>query len=341
MVANLYLHPDTFRYNGEDTTEQIALKFKMLMCDLRDIVYSGSDENKFFTTSSLATVQIGPSADDTLIEFAHKHLSGDEIAVFYSVIANVSSDIGSETLDEAQKKCIYKPDEEEVTALVVLNRPESDLDEEEKAKNEEERKKAHQSIVKNYIQFDEYRIVYNKNTWFYLRRQILGNHPGCPESFIDECRKYFPNLCFHSNCVEALCDEDFQYLDLVPRRIVYYLSCLNDKFFEFLEKWTLGSSSSSVNPNDILADFSGHFALDREGSIEMNPKKKADLTFNFENGNQSYTVLCEPHLKIDQIDDVINTSVSTERFNPRIYFCYDRPEVAGGKILVGSIGRHV
>ena len=71
-------------------------------------------------------------------------------------------------------------------------------------------------------------------------------------------------------------------------------------------------------------------------------RKKPRLTFDFRtNEGGRRDVLCEPHLKITQIDSNCTSTVHYLTFNPRIYFNFGEPTVEDGKILVGSIGRHV
>lgn len=337
MIANLYLHPDTFRYNGSDSRQQVERKLKLLVSDMADVVLEHKDENRFKAPTSLAFTPLYENV--CIYELADGCLSKDEAGVFYPIMANISDDYDSLTIDQLHDMCKYNEDETEVNSVLVLNQPEDYLAEKELESALEAEKLNRQSVVKDYITFDEYIVVYSRQTWNHLRRQILGNHPGEPSSFIPECRKYFSNLSIHDNCISSLVDDDFEYLKLIPRKIVYYLSCLNDKF----EEVRLSHRELGANPNVILADFSGQYGLDKDGSLQQRPEKKPYLTFDFVNTvGCSCTVLCEPHLKIEHEDNNCKIkNIDYDKFHPRIYFSYTNPEVAEGKILVGSIGKHI
>lgn len=337
MVANLYLHPDTFKYNGSDTRQQVEGKLKMLVSDMTDVLNVHKDENTFKVPTSLALTPL--YQDICIYEMASSCLSADEAGVFFPIMANTSENYDNLSVEQLHEMCRYHENETEVNSMLVLNQPEDYYTEDEKKEAAEQEKKNRKSVVTDYITFDDYKVVYSKQTWTHLRRQILGNHPGEPKDFILECRKYFTNLSIHDNCVVSLVDDDFEYLKIIPRRIVYYLSCLNDKFEDVrIRHKTLGS-----NPNVILADFSGMFGFDKEGSLQQRPEKKPYLTFVFNSPKgSSYSVLCEPHLKIEHEDcNCKIKNIKYDRFHPRIYFSYTNPEVANGKILVGSIGKHI
>lgn len=324
MVANLYLHPNAFEYNGVDSRQAVKDKLVALVGDMKEVVYLNNEENIFKLTNTFAETEI--FEDESIVDFVASELGYEERGIFFTMMANIADDFEGLSFDQLKEKCRYDSQEKDVNSIVILNNPQ-DLPE-----------KAGDAVRKDYISFDVYELVYNKHSWLHLRRQILGNHPKDPRSFIHECRKYFPNLVFHDNCVISLDDGVWKYLEMVPRRIVYYLACLNDKFEEVRKKF--GKS----NPNDILANFSGIFGLDRSGSLQQNPDKKSAITFGFksETDGKVYPVLCEPHLKIDHVDSNQKVrNINTRRFNPRIYFCYSSPEIANGKILIGSIGKHI
>lgn len=335
MIANLYLHPDTFRYNGSDSRQQVEGKLKMLVKDMADVLNEHNEENRFKVPTALVYTPI--YQDVCIYEIADSCFSKDEAGVFYPIIVNTSDEYDNLTLEQLHNMCMYSENETEVNSMLVLNQPEDYWNERDREEAKEAETMNRQSIVTDYIKFDEYKVVYNKQTWIHLRRQILGNHPGEPNFFILECRKYFPNLYIHDNCISSLVDDDFEYLKLVPRKIVYYLSCLNDKFIEVLHE---GFGS---NPNSILADFSGRYGLDKDGSLQQRPEKKPSLTFGFKDAEgNSCTVLCEPHLKIEHEDRNCKIrNINRHKFHPRIYFSYTNPGITDGKILVGSIGKHI
>ena len=318
MIANLYIHKDDFQYNGTDSKEQVELKMRALANDMRAVVYENNDENVFHGSNEALNCEVFSGV--SLINALSVFLNGDLCGIMYSMLANTAEE-SRESVEELQPLTIYRPDEEEVNTLLYLNRSYA------------EREKAH------YIQFENYEIVYNQSSWITLRRQILGNHPGTATAFIRDCRKYFCNLAIHDHCIDTLVDENYQYLSLVPRKIVYYLSCLNDGFSAVRE------SHSNIAPdaNSILEDFSGQYGLEMPGSIERDASKKPLLTFTFTSTadtNVAIDMLCEPHLKISQ-PDFSNQPVDYKSFHPRIYFHFGDATVENGKILVGIIGKHV
>lgn len=322
MIANLYLHKDAFEYNGIDSQDQVKDKLRAFADDMRGIVYSHSDENVFCVTSEVLTCEVFTGV--TLINSVSSYLDGDLVAIMYTILANQSEEY-NHSLDELKIMAQYRPDEEIVTSIVYLNKPKSEIEQ------------AH------FMQFDNYEIVYDKLSWITLRRQILGNHPGDPASFVVECEKYFTDLAIHSHCVESLQDDYYQYLDVIPRKIVYYLSCLNDGFKTIRDR----HRDNAPDANSILSDFSGCFGLEVPGSIERNPCKKDSLTYVFKktqfelDEDPNVPMLCEPHLKISQPDPGREGGVDYKTFHPRIYFHFGDEKVEGGKILIGSIGAHV
>lgn len=337
MIANIFLHPDTFVYNNSDTKDHVAEKLGALVDDMSRVVYEFSHENKFKVPISLTTVEVFPGYD--IFSFAEECLNNDEKGVFYSMMGNTSETFDNITLEELRDKCRYQVDETEVNSILFFNVPNEDLLEEDRTEQSDEEKKKHKSIINDYIEFDRYEVVYNQKTWFYLRRQILGNHPGDPEFFISECRKYFPMLSFHNNCISSLIDSNYNYLETSPRKLVYYLSCLNDCFCKFQKTY----SDITRDPDIILSDFSGRYGLDEPGSIQQNPEKKPYLTFGFRKNDKSEcNVICEFHFKISQQDsNCIVSNIDYSNFHPRIYFYYPDPTIEGGKIPVGSIGKHI
>jgi hypothetical protein len=185
-----------------------------------------------------------------------------------------------------------------------------------------------------YITFDEYTIVYSRDSLVKLRRQILGNHPGSVDNFLSECRKWFLNLEFHDNCKKSLIT-DYIYLDIIPRKLVYYLSCLNDGYAEIHKE----HQHHDQGINNTLKDFSGKYGLEDVGSRQGNPHEKAKLTFDFVVNGMTKQLYCEPHLKISTPD---NGKICNDlrKFNPRIYF-YPNYCVDSGIIYVGSMGTHL
>lgn len=337
MIANLYLHPDTFVHNGVDSKKDVCAKLIALVDDMAKVVYEHNDENRFKVPASFPCVHV--YKEMTIIDLAEQCLDNDGKGVFYSMLTDTSDSYDTVSLDELREMCTYRIDEEVVNSILVFNVPIEDLSEHNKADSEQEAKMAYQAVNRHYITFDKYEVVYSKQTWMNLRRQILGNHPGTPKTFVEECGKYFPNLCFHKNCESSLIDGDYNYLETSPRKLVYYLSCLNDKFFEIYKTHkTLGS-----NANTLLEDFSGMYGLDEPGSLQQRPEKKEALTFCFKkNDDSKCDVICEPHLKISQEDENCKCkNINYSKFHPRIYFYFPQSDVENGRIPVGSMGKHI
>lgn len=318
MIANLYIHKDAFQYNGTDSEEQVRNKLYAFASDMRVVVYENSAENVFRVSADALNCEVFSGV--SLIQAPSVYLDGDLSCIMYTMLANTSSEyIG--TIEEIQSLTAYRPEETEINTLLYLNRSIAVRDN------------------TRYIQFDNYEIVYNQSSWVTLRRQILGNHPGTTTSFIRDCRKYFSNLAIHDHCINTLEDENYRYLSIIPRKIIYYLSCLNDCFSSVKES----HSVTAPDANSLLEDFSGQYGLEEPGSIERDVCKKPLLTFSFSSTadiSTSIDMLCEPHLKISQ-PDFSNQPVDYKTFHPRIYFHFGDSSVENGRILVGIIGKHV
>ena len=329
MVAHIYLHPDNFRYNNVDSEAFLASKLKSLVNDMEEVVYEHNDENKFFVVPGLFEIDV--FYKEQLIPFVNKSLTGDEQGVLYTMLADVAEGTATMTLDELESRCHYRPEEETPTSMVVLNVPE-----------ENEEVAGEKGEPKDYIQFDHYEIIYGKNNWRTFRRQILGNHPGDdPAVFINECERYFPNLSFHANCTNSLVYKEFDCIHTCPRKIVYYLSCLNDRYHIICKEYH--DADRSNEPNDILADFSGRYGFDKAASIQGKPTSKNTRTFKFvhQDDKHEIDVLCDLHFKITSPDSRYKGRIC-DRYNPRIYFGI-RPngDYSSVKIYVGSIGEHL
>lgn len=340
MTANLYLHSENLKFNGIDSFEDIKQKLNIFASDMTSVVNEHNQENIFHVSDNVFSVNVFDGK--TIFEILSDCVQRDEYNIMLSILTNTSHSYNEMTLDDLDKMCFYQQGEEQVNSAVVLNRP---LLHKQTKEEIEEKKNKHQAVHKDYITFDKYEVVYDRNTWLFLRRQILGNHPGSRKSFVDECRRCFPDLYFHAHCEESLIDNNYNYLETSPRKLVYYLSCVNDQLQDFISVDYKGDTS---NPKQLLADFSGRYGLDEPGSLQQNHNKKAKLTFDFnytgEDNSKKMTkvdVYCEPHFKISQPDSNYRGKVNFDIFHPRIYFSFSNKEIENGKILIGSIGEHV
>ena len=309
MKANLYIHPDAIKRDNKDTEQEYIVKFKQLVDDLINIKYSYSGDNEFFVSDTLCTACL--SDNKNIFEIINK-LDTEERNFIFSVIYNTSAE-SNISLMSIRNLCKYKQDEQECNSVIYLYNP--------------------LGAIQNtpYLSFDEYVIVSGTDTWHTLRRQIIGNHPGSPDDFISECKIHFPDIVFHDNCILSIGG----YLNTIPRKIVYYLSCMNDKLLDFKMK------SGIKDVNTLLEQFCSKYGFDEAGSLQRTSYKKSLYTFNFlkcgceaNDSNNFKSITCDPHMKISSCDD-------KSPICARIYFHFGDDEIAKGKILVGSIGPHV
>lgn len=316
MKTFLHIHKDCFTYNGLDQEADIRAKLEAFVTDIRDIVYDAhTNDTQFVVPVDILSWEIFEKM--SFQKAISSYLDSDQSGIFYAMMGNMS-ETENLTLDTLREQCRYKAEEESIHSLLSFN-----IEKQEQINNP-------------YIQFDEYEIVYNKSTWDTLRRQILGNHPGTPSEFVKTSRVLFKNVEFHDECVNTLEDNEYKYLSIVPRKLVYYISCLNDCFYNHLSTY-----GNKRNENTLLADFSGKYGLDEAGSLQGNSKKKDLLRRTFKNAeNNDIQVLCEPHLKIASPDNNYQGKSVGRNFHPRIYFHYQRPEFPN-KVLVGAMGEHL
>lgn len=317
MKANLYLHADTLKYNGTDSEEVFNDKFTSLLNDLNEIRNQYGDNNTIVVSSSLSDGTVTLFEDKSIYDIAQT-LDYEEKNFVYALMYNTSN-VSDASLAEIEKKCVYDENETECNSVIYLNRPNPPK----------------LSYPIEYISFDRYEIVYGKDSWHTVRRQIMGNHPGTPHDFMEECKIHFPNIVFSSNCETSIVG----YLDLVPRKIVYYLSCMNDKLLNHMR------TTSTSDENTLLADFCGLYGFDEAGTRQGTPKKKEFYQYRFLKQGCSdlpknyKRITCDPHMKMSSCDS--NCRKAPKGFAGRIYFHFGDSEIAKDKILVGSIGPHV
>lgn len=303
MNVNLYLHESDFKYNGRDTVEDLKKRFKLLINDLS--VIQRTDTTLYYS-ESLSEITIYPKQN--IFEFAEQTLDEEEKGFFYA-LWDENAVYFSMGEDELEKKTHYLPDEQECNARVVLN-----------AVNTEE------SDNRRYITFDLYKVIYDSQSWNTLQRQILGNHPEDVNSFVLRCRTCFDKLVFGNKCHESMQET----IDICSRKIVYYLSCINDCFLDFLKVHPNKNST-----NVVLADFAGMYGMDRAGSLQRNAKDKANYTFEFDVDKRKRTCVCDAHFKIQHGD-----KGGKEREIARIYIYYGKADCPEEKVWVGAMGAY-
>lgn len=336
MKAVIVLHPKGLEYNGQDSYEDVVKKLRSFVVDISQIVRPKGNATPFIKdeihfSESIFSVPIYKKK--TLFDIANEEFVGSEADLFYSFFDSESyfEEMPYEVL---QEKTIFESDETDCTAIAVLNAlPKVFHDESERRAWENEKNR-------NYISFDRYEVVYDRHSWLYFRRQILGNHPGSEEDFISQCILYFDSLIFSNDCVTSITG----YLDKIPRRFVYYLSCINDNLKT--EYCKVYRKEGKININSFLEEFSGKYSFDKSGSMEMDTPNKENYTFAFSDGSQGDSVTkicCDAHVKIQYFDSncQLPEAKRGEKCHGRIYLHLGDPNDLTDKVKVGSIGRHV
>lgn len=303
MVAEFYIIAESFSQNPNFTTAEIEAKTKSLA---NDFVYirKYKDSNKLFVHPDIYNVNFvnNISISELLYndEIANNNLDRD-VRVFLKKII-CESESTTNTTQEVIDVLLPEHNENLCHGLIGFN------------------------LVANVK--PEFQVVYHLNGWLEFRRHYLELYPVNATFFIDECIKYFPELYFHERNKETV----GEILHNCPKKIVFHLTALNDKFKNLPQ--------AGLNRTQVLEQFSISAALDETASLEGNARRKPALTFKFTNNkNEIEDICCEPHLKLCRNDFYPgDTSYSNDR---RIYFHEGRVTVQEGKILIGHIGDHL
>lgn len=309
MKAKFYLHPDNLKYDSVNPKDRYYSNLDSLIKDLAEIVGDITEENRIICHTSLYSTEIadGMTIYDVIFR---EGVQEEEKAVLLGAISKLA-DVDEFDLVEVYSSTGYERSAQECHVPIVINRPCEKVD------------------FTNYMQFDTYELVYDKCSWRTVRRQILGNHPENAESFMKRAKAYFPNLMFSDNCERVV----GEYLETVPRKMVYYLSCMNDHLWNFWNKHPYKKSEKIY-----CADFAGQFGMDRTGSPESQPAKKGDYTFEFVINGHTEMLCCDPHFKGTHVDENCNVPgiQPSDPYHSRIYFAINESGV-----YVGSIGPHI
>ena len=299
MTAEFYLIAESFAENSALSKEEIENKTKSLATDFTYIKQYGAT-NKLLVNPNMYNVKFieNITISDLLFntDIANKHLDRDVRNALKKII------IEQETTDITTK---------DVKEVLLLEHNES---------------LCHGLIGFNLVNGinPDFQVVYHIKGWFDFRRYYLGLYPKNAGFFIEECKKYFPKLFFHERNKTSI----NSILSTCPKKIIYHLSALNDKFKE---------SFAQGNRTEVLEHFSTNTSLDEIASLEGDARRKPNFTFLFKNvDNVDESVCCEPHLKLCYSD--LSTAYSTDR---RIYFHEGKSNIQGGKILIGHIGNHL
>jgi hypothetical protein len=305
VTAELYIIPESFENNLNMSKGEIEKRIKVLAQDFI-LIRKYKDSNKIYVNHRIYTVVFigGIVISDLLYntEVLGKYIDRDaRLALKIIIEKSAKTEL---SIDEITDRLLPNHNEEICYGIIAFNKMEN---------------------IGN-----RYQIVYNVNDWFDFRRYFLSlyPHPHDGDYFIEECKKYFPNLFFHErnkNTVTYLLKDS-------SKKVVYHLAALNDKFKE--------SYQPEYNRTQILNNFSSMAKLDEAASLEGNIRRKEALTFSFVNDKgQPENVYCEAHLKLCYNDSYPgDTSYSNDR---RIYFHEGKPNIQQGKILIGHMGDHL
>lgn len=300
MIAEFYIVAESFANNTSFTTPEIENKVISLAADYiyirryrktnKIFVHPDIYKVNFLTNLSLSDLLFNP-------QVAKIHLDRD---VFNSLQKIVTETLSTpHTSQEVIEVLLPKHNEEQCHGLIAFN------------------------------QLDgvalEFQIVYHLHGWLNFRRYYLGLYPKNENFYIDECIKYFPQLYFHERNRTSI----RTIFKDCPKKIIYHLAALNDKFRE--------SQQAGLNRTQVLVHFSVNNHLDETASLEGDAGRKKAFTFLFRNlESEMEEVCCESHLKLCFSDN--SNAYSNER---RIYFHEGKYNIEEGKVLVGHIGRHL
>ena len=304
MNAHFYILAKSFHHNAKFSNAEIEEKIKRLAEDVR-LIHQYKDTNTLYVNWEEIYPQV----------FYDKYTIEDFICKGYQLKGYIDRDI----LNALQN---------------ILNRGIETTDSFQKITDELlpfcDGNKCHGLIAFHKVDGidDTVQLIYGIDGWYKFRRHFLGLYPKDENFFIDECIKYFPNLFFHNKnriSIKAIFKD-------CPKKIIYHLVALNDIFYN-LKK----TQESELNRTQVLVQFSISASLDETASLEGDPKRKRDFTFDFTNTEgQIERVCCEPHLKLCKND--VDSSYSTNR---RIYFHEGMKNIHEGRILIGHIGTHL
>jgi hypothetical protein len=187
----------------------------------------------------------------------------------------------------------------------------------------EDENTCHALIVINFIEEipKSKQILCNFDEFIIFRRIFLAKYPKSPEFFLDECRKYFPNLKFHDNIIETV----KPIIHTHPHSIVKHLSCLSDNFISDF-------NSVGLDFVQFLNYFSIKNGLD---AASLEGSKENKFYFNFLEDKSERKEYCEAHTKMYTDDSGNNNQ------HGRIYFSKPENWTVGTKIYIGFIGDHL
>jgi hypothetical protein len=308
MVAHFYLLAVSFHNNANFNKEEIEEKIKRLSEDIT-LIHKYKDTNKFYVNYSEVYPQVVYSTytvEDFICRGPEMRRQGFIERDVLNALNNImqTAEETAITFQEVQGELLSWIDKDNCHGLIAFHK------------------------ISNFD--NDLQIIYGKDEWYRFRRHFLSLYPCNENFFIDECAKYFPNLYFHDRNKTVVS----HLLKDSTRKLVHYLSELNDKF-----------SEAKTTPYDrklSLIRFNSMCSFDQDASDEGNSgsKKKSKVqkkdTFEFTNKyNNKKKVCCDLHLKILKND---KGTISNDR---RIYINEGVKDIGFDKILVGHMGRHI
>lgn len=293
MKADLYICSETFSHNGIDSIIDVTRKLSSFQMMLEKIAEHQDDNTLYVDQKDFVSIAIfndGKSINDILSEYQTSIAvyGKDVLTLLFSIFKRCNN--ASVCLDD-MKAYLDIEDESNCNAIIVLN------------------------PLKGYE--EHVQVLSNIGSWFIFRREYLAKYPVDQHFFLTETKKYFPNLCIHEKTKTTLKDVLYSH----PRRIVTYLSILNDFLIpEF-------TSNVGLDFVAFLSWFASKHNLD---GASFEGKKDDKFIFTFPDGTKAY---CEPHLKMHK-DDAGN-----QNQHCRIYF--KSPKNSDKMVYIGCICQHL
>ena len=302
MIAHFYILAESFQNNPNLSNKDIEEKVKRLAEDVK-LIHRYKETNKLYA-----------NYNELYSKVFYSHYTVEDFICTPQILKNEGID--RDVINSIQN-ILQKSETTDITSLEAKEELLSWIDE----------NNCYGIIAFHAIdEFDNNsQIIYGIDGWYKFRRHFLGEYPKGSDFFLDECIKYFPQLYFHDRNRQTI----RAILSNCPKKIIYHLSALNDKFKDCQEV--------GLNRTQILERFSIYAKLDETATLEGNAQRKEDFTFSFPNSaGIKEDVCCEPHLKLCYSD--VDRSYSNDR---RIYFHEGKPNIQEERILIGHIGAHL
>ncbi len=293
MKANLYLCSTTFSYNFSDSIDEVKKKlsdFHLMTEKIREYDYENTLYINFLDFTSIIIHNDGKSINELISNYQYtvSKYGKDITTILYAMFkyyqqSNVSLNDMEQLLNIHNKDCC--------NGIIVLN------------------------PLKRYE--NNKQVMSNISEWYNFRRFFLAKYPNDEHFFIEETKKYFPNINIHEDTKSTL----KKVLNSHTYQIVRYLSILNDSLIiEF-------NQTQNNDLNKFLPQFANKHNID-DASLEG--KKDDKFKRIFSDGTQAY---CEPHLKMYKDDSGNNKQ------HCRIYF--KKPNKGESIVYVGCICQHL